>query len=113
MPINLTKILSYVPLTKNWYVRRDAYRRWLIEANNAFLNSIRRQDLYTISELQQKLGEAGIVRSGLVGRLQTEWYISLLNVKGRNIGEGHFIGFESFKTDSELKYSVYTYLRRV
>lgn len=110
MAIDLTKILSYVPLTNSWNARREAYWRWKIEANQRFLNITRRQYPYTISELQQKLEEVGIVRSGLVGKLQTEWYMSRLNVKGRGIGEEQFIGFEPVRADSELKYRIYTYI---
>ncbi len=111
MPIDLTKILSYVPLTNSWNARRETYWRLKIEANKSFLDSTRRQYLYTISELQQKLEEAGIVRSGLVGKLQTEWYMSSLNFRGRDIDERHYLGFEPVRTDSELKYRIDIYLR--
>ncbi len=104
MALNLQDIKRLAPFTEE----RQITKREKASANECFWSSIDTRNPYSIHELQQKLEEAGIVSTGLVGRLQTMLYVASAFIAGKettDYGRRIFINPKHYG----LKYVVFKY----
>ncbi|HLC59918.1 MAG TPA: hypothetical protein VJJ52_00645 [Candidatus Nanoarchaeia archaeon] len=94
---NVSGLLGKLEATR--LKRRDALGR--------FIDGIEQGKYYGLTEIHQKLHEAGIMPMGFAGRLYTRMFVSPINREGRDLGQGKYVDFVHWWTTEEGVYQVF------